>query len=461
MAITLINQTASIVGLTDTCNAFSIPSTGAGNLLVAVAISPDFGPTHWLPAGLGGGCGNNFLESDVDGVFKEVPYFSLPDPPQADGSTAPWMFASYDDTGERELNSSVDILYQVSSGGTTNIKFNISDISAIWVFEFASDQPGVWSLDDFHLTGAVTISPVVGATLSGTGAFDVYINAVRCVDATNAMSGVSLPWTLGILQTGHQTPFVAPAYLIGTGAQSAPSFTMDNNDKFTAAGASFIFTPTTPPPPPPPIPATTCAPVDGSGIPINGVFVSNLSLFIIPATSLYKNLVPNSAIRVNESPVQGREAIILDFNNNEGIYSRDMGTIFTWDLQTDTTLDIWQPSIIPMDGEVYDRLSYHCLMTSLGTIGWQHAREMNIAYAAPSGLTLLLSFDQWPNIQLTMPASVVEIKQKLILPPNKFKLVEVFLSSPQPFKLWANDLEMKIKQWGSAEAYRVARPVSG
>ncbi len=205
-----------------------------------------------------------------------------------------------------------------------------------------------------------------------------------------------------------------------------------------------------------------CAPVDGiTGDPVNGVFIPDLSLFIIPATSLYKDLVPFSAIRVNESHVEGRAAVILDFNDSEGIYSRDMGTIFTWPVFSETILDVWQPSIIPMDGEIYDRLSYHCLMTSLNSVGWNHAREMNLAYAAPAGLTILLQFDQWPDITLTLPASVSEIKAKLTLPPNKWKLVEIFISSPQAFKLWTNDLELKTKPWGSAEPYRVARPVSG
>ena len=209
------------------------------------------------------------------------------------------------------------------------------------------------------------------------------------------------------------------------------------------------------------IPVSPCAPTDGSGNPVNGVFVPDLGLFIIPATALYNDLIPNAALKSSESTAEGRHSIIVDFNNNEGTYARDLGTIFTWDLQSDTILDVWQPSIIPLDGEVYDRLSFHCLMTSLNNVGWQHAREMNISHASQADLTLLLTFDQWPNIVVTVPNSGgQEIKQKVTLPPNKFKLVEVFISSTLPFKLWASDLEMKIGQWGRSDAYRVLKPVS-
>ena len=209
------------------------------------------------------------------------------------------------------------------------------------------------------------------------------------------------------------------------------------------------------------VPVSPCAPTDGSGNPVNGVFVPDIGLFIIPATALYNDLIPNAALKSSESTAEGRHSIIVDMNNNEGVYARDLGTIFTWDLQADTILDVWQPSIIPLDGEVYDRLSFHCLMTSLNNVGWQHAREMNISHASQADLTLLLTFDQWPNIVLTIPNSVgKEIKQKVTLPPNKFKLVEIFLSSALPFKLWASDLEMKIGQWGRSDAYRVLKPVS-
>lgn len=190
--------------------------------------------------------------------------------------------------------------------------------------------------------------------------------------------------------------------------------------------------------------------------------IADLELTITPYTALYTQPVSDSLISVNESSSEGRTAIILDFNSSEGIYSRDLGTIFSWPTTNEIAIDVWQPSIAPMDGEIYDRLSYHCLFTSLEGQGWQHAREMNVAHASTSDLTLLLNFDQGAPITLTIPnSSGATIKTKVTLPPNKWKMVEIFISSAQPFKMWTNDLEMKVKSWGSAEAYRLLRPVSG
>lgn len=193
--------------------------------------------------------------------------------------------------------------------------------------------------------------------------------------------------------------------------------------------------------------------------------IADLSLTITPSAALYTQPVPDGQITVNESSVQGRKAIILDFNNNEGLYVRDLGTIFQWPTAAGTVLDIWQPSIIPMDDDIYDRLSFHFTMKSLGLTGWGHIRELNLPFAATANLNLLLTFGlgAYPtSISLTIPHSGgVETKVKVTIPPCKFKLLEGFISSSQPFKLWANDLELKIKSWGSAESYRVVRPFSG
>lgn len=395
-----------------------IPATTPGNLLVVCIFNP-----------ISNGRMNSVV-SNTDGQLTPVPRIGF-------GNGDP------DDYWLNGIGNSLDIYYQVTSGGTVSISFNSDGGPSMWIFEI---QPASFTAvaATGSLPGGSTQAPLIGPGV-GTAVASVFTAATATdrfftlAAAFNGPSGefdvclitsefqpvtaVSSPWVLDTITSG-----ISLGFIVGSG--------------------------------PPPIPPS-CAPVDSLGTPVNGVLVSDLSLFIIPAYSLYDNLVPNSAIKMNETSAQGRKQIILDFNNTEGLYVRDFGTIFTWDLQSETVLDVWQPSIIPMDGEIYDRLSYHCLMTSLGSEGWQHAREMNIAYAAPAPLTLLLTFDQWPDISLTLPASVNEIKQKLTLLPNKFKLVEIFISSAQPFKLWTEDLEMKVKTWGSGDAYRLVRPVSG
>jgi hypothetical protein len=201
---------------------------------------------------------------------------------------------------------------------------------------------------------------------------------------------------------------------------------------------------------------TPCVPVGG-----NGIYLPDLQLYIGPATALYTSMVPTAAMSVNESYTQGRTAVIIDFNDSEGLYSRDLGTVFSWPASSRTVLDLWQPSIIPLDDDIYERMSFHFLMSSISGVGWQHLREVNLAYSSTADANLLLTFDQWPAINVLIPNSNgAEIKTKFVIPVNKWKLIEGFLSCPQPLMLWGSDVQFKIKSWGSAEAYRIVKPLA-
>ena len=202
--------------------------------------------------------------------------------------------------------------------------------------------------------------------------------------------------------------------------------------------------------------------------------ISDLALTISPYSALYKTLVPDANIAVNESTIQGRNAIILDFDQNDGLYTRDLGAVFSWPtvvvtnniplhLQTikQTVLDVYQPSIIPEDDDIYARLSYHFLFSSLGLVGWGHLREMNLAHISTTDLTVVLTFDQWPTITLTVPNSGgAQVKTKVTIPANKFKLIDCYVSSSSPFKMFGSDCEAKIGQWGRSEGYAVLKPLA-
>src|SRR6185437_1451138 len=217
--------------------------------------------------------------------------------------------------------------------------------------------------------------------------------------------------------------------------------------------------------------------------------ITDLQLTISPYTALYSALVPDSQITAHEIATDGRKSIVLDFNNGDGIYARDLGTIFQWPTNSLTVLDVWQPSIIPMPEGIYDRatdwddagslgakfiqgviveadsfnvgktfvlqdsdtlqmhalnevpatfnkqseIAFSCVtpfvahsvrlistdgvewrvwqsrlafqpwpelclnwqteMTSLGMVGFAHAREMNLAHISTADLTLILTFD--------------------------------------------------------------------
>jgi len=195
------------------------------------------------------------------------------------------------------------------------------------------------------------------------------------------------------------------------------------------------------------------------------MYIADLQLTITPASALYTNLIADSALTVNESVTQGRHSIILDFNESGGLYARDLGTIFQWPSSAGTVLDVWQPSIIPLDEDRYYRMSFHFLIKDLGGVGWNHVREMNLPFTSSTDLTLLLTFDNGAvpsSISLDIPNSGgTPAKQKVTMPPNKWKQCEGWLSSTQPFLLRDTDLEMKIRSWGSSEAYRTVKPFSG
>lgn len=291
--------------------------------------------------------------------------------------------------------------------------------------------------------------------------------------------------------------------------------------------------------------------------------ISDLALTITPYTALYTSPVLDANIVASENTVEGRNAVVLDFNQGDGIYSRDIGCAFSWPLPSGNVLYEWQPSLIPMPEGVYNRpgdwddgktpgakfiqgvivdadsfnlpktfalqasddlalhtllecpatfpkrteIAFSCVpfvahsarlvstdgvewrvwgsrlvfqpypeltknwtteMTSLGLVGWGHLREMNIPYLSTSPLSLVITFDAWPPIAITIPSSSgVMQKVKITLPANKFKLAQFSITSANPFRLFEPDVEVKMKQWGSKPrwgpiiGYEILKPFGG
>lgn len=107
-------------------------------------------------------------------------------------------------------------------------------------------------------------------------------------------------------------------------------------------------------------------------------------------------------------------------------------------------------------------LDWHTELSSFGMIGWNHAREMNVAYVSSGVLTCVLAFDAWPSITFTLPSSGgLQAKTKVTLPPNKWKLMGLHINSPSLFNVFQSDVELKIKDWGSEGPYQVLRPFGG
>lgn len=293
-------------------------------------------------------------------------------------------------------------------------------------------------------------------------------------------------------------------------------------------------------------------------------FYAPLQLTVQPMTALYTQPVSGTSMSVDTS--QGRTALIFDFNPDDPLYARDLGTIFSWPIGSMTILDVWQPSFIVEPESTYNRpgdwmdggnplnkfiqgiivtsgfasgktlslqsgddMSVHTLwespanfgpqqtvafscdpfishnvrivstdgnawtdyggaqlvyqpwpelaiewqteLVALDLSGWGHLREMNLVYASSAPVTVNLAFDAYPPQTYTFPAtttgsvapSTVPNKSKLkqTLQANKFKLTSFQAISGQPFYLFRDDLEFKIKQWGSSSPYTVIKPYGG
>ena len=80
-----------------------------------------------------------------------------------------------------------------------------------------------------------------------------------------------------------------------------------------------------------------------------------LSLTITPYTALYTSVVPDAAINVGTSTLQGRVAVVLDFNAGDGLYSADLEIAFSWPLSAGTELYTWQPTLIEQPENTYNR----------------------------------------------------------------------------------------------------------
>jgi hypothetical protein len=92
-----------------------------------------------------------------------------------------------------------------------------------------------------------------------------------------------------------------------------------------------------------------------SGGSVVSTYLSDLGLNIAPATELFKQYVNPATIATSEYTTEGRNAIVMDFSSGDGLYSRDIEVAFSWALSNHIALRLWQPSIIPMPENQYNR----------------------------------------------------------------------------------------------------------
>jgi hypothetical protein len=105
-------------------------------------------------------------------------------------------------------------------------------------------------------------------------------------------------------------------------------------------------------------------------------------------------------------------------------------------------------------------------LSSFGGVGWQHLRELNIAYLSTTPIGLIFTVDigngSIAPLPVIIPTSAGMQTKLQILPTfNKWKLLGFTFTSSAPFALWLPDLQLKLRSWGDASAYRVDKPFGG
>lgn len=105
-------------------------------------------------------------------------------------------------------------------------------------------------------------------------------------------------------------------------------------------------------------------------------------------------------------------------------------------------------------------------LTSHGQRGFFHERDIYVALQSTADVTLLMTFDLGNSTvgtrTYTIPSTAgVFLKQYLVLAAVKGKLVSYSFTSSQPFRLFVKDCEVRLKPWGSDEAYQVLKPFGG
>jgi hypothetical protein len=97
-------------------------------------------------------------------------------------------------------------------------------------------------------------------------------------------------------------------------------------------------------------------------------------------------------------------------------------------------------------------LNWQTQPTSHGLPGFQHVKELLFAYNATAPVTFTLIVDGVPQ-NYTLPATTGYQKVLISLQAIKGLVFQYDAVSSQPFQIWVNDIEVKVKAWGDPGPY--------
>ena len=195
------------------------------------------------------------------------------------------------------------------------------------------------------------------------------------------------------------------------------------------------------------------------GVPLNLKEYANVAVDIDPggATTLKpvtitpylnNNAIPEAAIVVTGS---GRQRVPLPLGD---LYALNLSLLFQW-TNDGTVNPILYQTDIEYRREPSSQKHWEIPPTSLGMKGWAHIRDCYITLRSQTTVTLTVTTDTYPAQTFTIP-STAGVKKKVYVPmgANKFKVVQIALDSAAEFRLYAEDSEVRVKQWVTKLGYQ-------
>lgn len=197
---------------------------------------------------------------------------------------------------------------------------------------------------------------------------------------------------------------------------------------------------------------------------VGGVFLRALAAAAV-TVSFYANRFQDAIPGVTGAvgPATGEDDYLLDFTSATGADVQDLGAVLTFPIGSGNWLKEWSPDWTEIPEPI---AAWRTGMLSYGLDGWLHIPWLRFAYQSTANVTLKLITDQGVTATLTIPSSGgVPAKYFTWIPAivggksMKFRMLEwVADGGGTPFTVFAADIEVVIKPWGSTAGYQTLRP---
>jgi len=175
------------------------------------------------------------------------------------------------------------------------------------------------------------------------------------------------------------------------------------------------------------------------------VSTDSFSTSVVPSPSTLNNVA--------------RAPILVDLNAGAGAEGRNLGFMLSW-AKANIQLFEYVLSFIPRP---VDALSWLMPDTTYGYHGFFQAKEIWIARESTKDLLLKVYWDGvevGPSGGYVIPSSSGSyVKTRVLLQAGKGKAIKLLLARDESARVFTEDCEILVKEWGSPQAYQVQRPL--